>query len=403
MRSSLGLLLFVTACDVSARSVDGGAPCVAVPVGATLVVSSDYASSVVSAIGADGRVLDRALLASSSGSVGLSVALSGDVAVPSSAAGEDLVVLDRKAGNVIWLDPAGCGVTRQLRTGDFASNPQDYVEPRDGTAWVARLGEDPAVAPGGASIDRGGDVLVIDRATNAIRSSLDLRSFVPTTPPGAEPNPARFVPWNSRVLVLLGGFATADPSVLFDDAADATIVSLDPARDAIDGAASLTIAGKKNCAAGVALADGGLAIACTGLTQDVDPARLAQAGIAWIEPDFTIDLVVGVDAIGGQQPSLQTLAEVAPGALLLVTTGPTADDADALRLVRRAGDAVSAETIATAGGFTLGDVSCRAGRCWVADASANAVRRFDWDGERLTEGAPIALDPILPPRTLGPR
>jgi hypothetical protein len=135
------------------------------------VVASDYSSSSVALLDADGSVLAPDFLHSGSAPAGLVATLSGDVVLPTRS-GEDGIVtlLDRFRTDVVTrVDPMRGRVVGQLRTQNperadgslgYSSNPQDYVFFDASTAWVTRF--EPNMGVDRDDIDRGNDLLRID-------------------------------------------------------------------------------------------------------------------------------------------------------------------------------------------------------------------------------------------------
>src|SRR5262249_49627102 len=143
---------------------------------ALVVASSDYTSTNVSLLSPAGSILSEILISSGSTTTGLSTALSGDVILPLAAPPSGRVVLLPPSASVLtWVDPTTAAVTAQLsvRTG-FLSNPYDYLEVAPDKAYVTRFESNPQ--PGKEAFDGGGDVLVIDPQSFALRGRVDLSS-----------------------------------------------------------------------------------------------------------------------------------------------------------------------------------------------------------------------------------
>ena len=145
------------------------------PTGVTVLLS-DFFSTLVTLGRLDGTTKSASFLSTgSSGTDGLSFALSGDVVLPSSRPESRRVVLvDRYGTNVItWADPRTAKVLGQLAVGTgFESNATDYLELESGEAFVTRWGENGD--PGRVEYDRGGDILLLDSERFEITGAIEL-------------------------------------------------------------------------------------------------------------------------------------------------------------------------------------------------------------------------------------
>ncbi|MFW6049837.1 MAG: hypothetical protein ACODAU_01615 [Myxococcota bacterium] len=131
------------------------------------VVSSDYSSSAVGFLDADGEVIVGSWIHSGTTEPGIVATLSGDVVLPTVQAEGSFTLIDRFRTDVVtrFRMPEG-ELIGQVRThGDpmetgYSSNPYDYVHVDDATAWVTRFGvqvdaDEPAE-------NQGNDLLRID-------------------------------------------------------------------------------------------------------------------------------------------------------------------------------------------------------------------------------------------------
>ena len=139
------------------------------------VVSSDYVSSNVSVLDAEGSVVSESIISSGSASVGLNAALSGDVVLPLTAPlSHRLVLINRYPNSVItWVDPGSATVLHQLQVGTgFISNPHDYLELPGHKGYLSRF--ETNKQPGREPHDGGGDLSILD--TEAAKSPVAFRS-----------------------------------------------------------------------------------------------------------------------------------------------------------------------------------------------------------------------------------
>jgi hypothetical protein len=391
-------------CDVSSPGgsggvggAGGGAPgCPR----ALVVASSDYASTNVSIVSVAGELLSASLISSASAGVGASAALSGDVVLPHDAPASGLVVLvDRYPNSVVtWVDPATAGVRGQLSVATgFPSNPHDYLEVGGAKAYVTRYNTNPS--PGREPFDEGGDLLVVNPLQPAAIGRVDL---------GAEaegafaPRPNRLVRLaDGQVVVTLDRFDAA-----FMGAADARLVGVDPASDAVTWRHDL--AGLANCG-GVALSPSGarLALACSGVFAD-QGAQLARSGLVLFDLGTTPPTEAARFALADRfgAPLSPALAFASETLLVGVAYGDLAagrrDLAFSLDL---AGGEVTILAEAS-DAFAFGDLRCAPGcgeLCFLADAGQNALLRWRLAGGALVAEPGLRVDTAfgLPPRALG--
>jgi hypothetical protein len=154
-RGVLGLALLWGCGEPGPDGSNGLAPLPDMPGFAVLL--TDYTSTAVAMLDADGEVLDGRWVHSGTAAPGLVTALSGDVAFPTRQADlHSLTLLDRMNTDVITrFEVPGGALIGQVRThgpleaSGFSSNPQDVVFLSPDRAWVSRMGInlDPAASP----------------------------------------------------------------------------------------------------------------------------------------------------------------------------------------------------------------------------------------------------------------
>jgi hypothetical protein len=412
--SALSALSAVSGCDVESTSEPGACGALDGAPGqrGVVVIDTDYASTSVQVIGWDGSPRLPSLISSGSRVAGLSAALSGDVMPPfASPQRGELVLLDKKASALTWIDLGSCGVRGQLSVGDgFWANPYDYLEVTPSKAYVARNNDNPS--PTAGPLDLGGDVLVIDPRRPSVTSSISLDGG--DLPPGARPHPAKLIAWehgaDRAVLALLQGF----PPSGYDTAASAVLVGIDPGSD--ERRFSVVVDGVKNCNAAVAMSDGSgrVLLGCSGvIDQNGISLEAHTSALVVLGPKEGGGLEVlsriSADDLGGQPLSF-FLDEVSSRLALVGSFGNLdAGVGDRWLLVDlESGSLV--QTVATAGtGFVLGGVACQARPsgtwCLGADGEVGAgkIRRFRLEADRLIEEAPSpAVDAYgLKPRYFG--
>lgn len=377
------------------------------------VVASDYSSTAVALLDADGVLIREAWVDSGTVPPGVVAALSGDVAIPATPVAECvLAVIDRwPAAVVTFLDlcaqSAEDAVVSQLDVSDgFASNPHDVLGLGDGRALVSRH----APSPHG---EGGNDLLVVDWRDGRVLSRIDLAPLdarVDDTHVLARPS--RMAPLEAgearRVLV---GLARLDRDWMV--AGPGAVAVLEPAGGAVEAVA---LPGLANCGevdpvpGRPALA----AVTCSGETWDPqagtwagEEARRATAGVALLE--LGADGAVRVRATWRAaehpaQPSFNAWAVPLDAERVVATAmgdfgrgiddrvGVLGLDGAETTLLMEADDA-----------FVVGDGAFdpASGLLLIPDAHAGAVRRFRREGD----GALRPLEPVdvagcrgLPPR-----
>jgi hypothetical protein len=308
-----------------------------------VVVESDYQSTNVSAVSADGGVLSESMLSSGSAAPGISAALSFDVVVPAGAdPSGHIVLIDRHNAVITTVDPERGAVLGQISVATgFDANPHDYREVSPGKAYVSRYATN--AKPGSTPLDQGGDLLVIDTHAGAITGRIDLSS----------PDDAPMLPRPDRMLVV-GGEAWISLQRLSADyqtGKNARIAGVSVASDEI--AWRLDLPGVANCGGPVLAPSGGLvAIACSGVYTDPDPSRSA---IVLIDPVPRPPVVTRrIDAGGALWPSIAfatdgLLVGSVPGSLVAPTRSDRAFTVDV-------GSAVVTRLFDARGAFVLGEI-----------------------------------------------
>lgn len=367
-----------------------------------VVVDTDYQSSNVELLGADGGVRSPSLISSGSGTTGLSAPLSGDVILPGPAEHGHVVLIDRGSAVLSWVDPATARVTAQLSVATgFYSNPQDYVQVAPDHAYVPRF-EGNAHA-GRQRFDAGNDVLVIDPAVPRIVSRIDLMPAMKGEDPKYLPRANRAVVAGGQLYVLLSGY-TAD----FSDSAPSRVARIDTRTDRIDGV--LVLKDLHGCAA-MALSPSGdtLAVSCSGMFEHSSNSTIAGSGVVLVRLGSQMSLGAHFRAADlGHGPLAFGVAWAGSHTLLVSSFGRFADASgpaqqDSLMTLdtRTGAHRVLLHTSA----FALGEVRCIPDKvCFAADAGGGVVDRFDVDaggqpGSARTFHTGSGLG--LPPRYLG--
>lgn len=401
LSAALALALGLAAC------ADGGAA--AAPEGHVdascrlATINTDYLSTSVSLLRADGSLCVAASITSGSRPPGVTTALSGDVVLPTEPSPDGrLVLIDRYPAAVLtFVVPETGAVERQIGVGTgYPSNPHDVLFLSPQRAWVTRYDRNPTPTVAPADLDDGADLLVLDPSTGALLDRVELAA---EASPGMEPRPDRLARVGDRVWVTLGNLSAG-----FDAGGPGVIVSLDPDAAAVVGRAEL--GGLASCGGTLAVSPDGAGawVSCTGVFARGATPQLAASGVVWLEGGADGAPVEGfrlqAAQIGRGRPVGHPLAALDGGRALVVVLGTLDGAPDALYLVDRAAGTATALDVETEA-FSLGAMLApEPGALLVADANRThpALRRFTLTPTGVTEGARIVTDPVvgLEPRAL---
>ena len=359
-----------------------------------------YTSSLLSLVDpSTGALIHDNCLNSGSAAPGLSQALSGDVVLPSAPLpGHPLIVIDRGNGNLIWVNPADCSVTRQISVAQgFLAYPYDVIAVAANKLYVTRYSSNPMPT---TTLDGGGDLLIVDLDQGQPVARIDLAPYASGA--GLNPNPDRGQVLDGKLYITLNSF-NAD----FSKAGMGRVVVVDPASDTVTG--TIDLQGLQNCGPIVPVPGmpKALAVACAGVFKDAN--RLQVSGIALIDTSTTpptVKTVVTATAFG-RPVSTADLAVASAGLGLIVVPGDSSGTpADELWRFDFAGGAPQM-VLAGKASFVLGGLvyDPTSQRVFVGDADAKnpSVRVMD-----VSSGTPVELTPInsdpkknLLPRSLG--
>lgn len=369
-----------------------------------VVLSSDYATAGVSVLDQEGNLLPGKdnCFNSSSGPQGISMTLSGDVALPTqTTVGDAVVIIDRANSVLTWLDPPSCTPLRQLAVGTgFGSNPHDIVALSPSKAYVTRYGENAAATPTPADFDDGNDLLIVDPSQPKIVGRIDL---VPFAPEGTLPRADRAMLIDGRVYVSLNAISSN-----WKTYGTGRVVVLDPVADQVVG--TIDLPGVRNCGAMTYVpAEKKLLVACIG---DYGAGEQQYTGSAIVAIDLsttppTVASQLNAANIGTRSFSNSTLAAFDTNRILAVISG-TISNSQTDRLWQVSVNGVpAAKVFDSAEGISIGALLLdpAKNRVFVADGtdkSVGLVRVFDLVGAKLVAGKTIQANPShnLPPVAL---
>lgn len=376
------------------------------PAAGIAVVNSDYVTTSVSLLDPrSGAVTNGNCIDSGTRTAQNTLALSGDVVLPSQPQpGNTLVTIDRTNGALTWLDPTTCTPLRQLdvSTGFFA-NPHDVVAVSATKAYVTRYEVNATPTADPSDHDDGDDLLVIDPSTPAITGRIPMAGHVVAVAGAtlqARPDRARLIDGKLFVALqsLSGDFMTAGHGRL---------VVIDTATDVVTG--TIDLPGLENCGGLSYVAETEtLVVACGGAFGD--PDRAAGSGLAYVD-------------VAASPPALVRTEPATPfgGRALAGYSGIAHDGAHgyAVTFGELSGEPkdqlwsydVAAKTatkvLDARESFTLGTVLVDPGRdrVYVSDASAAMprVHVYRHDAATLVLDTSVEVNPGvgLPPRELG--
>lgn len=249
---SLSFLLFTCAAlgacgdDAASPHADAGidATDAAVPELGIAVVNSDYVSTSISLLDpATGAVANGDCINSGTRAPGATLALSGDVVLPSQPqVGGAVVAIDRTNSALTWIDPATCKPQRQLDVSTkFFSNPHDVISVSATKAYVLRYERNGNATTAPDDFDDGDDLLIIDPAQPKVTGRIALASYaVQVQGTAIQARAERGLLIDGKVYVTL-----ANLSADFQTASHGRVLIVDPAKDAVTG--MIEIDGFKNC------------------------------------------------------------------------------------------------------------------------------------------------------------
>jgi hypothetical protein len=409
---ALGTVNVGVGCDGASIVGDGSPGSIAVqaaPASGLAVVGSDFASSVVSLLASDGTLAkDDCIDSGTATSDKLSLALSGDVTLPSQAQrGGKLWIIDRGNAALTILEPTTCVPVGQISVATgFISNPRDVAVLSDTKAYVTRLEKN--IAPP-SPMAAGDDIIIFDPSTGALTGRIDLSGQAsPVAGAAIQARPNRMVITGGKVYVTLN-----NQDKKFFVAGEGAVVVIDPASDIV--VARVALPGLKGCEAITALEDAKkIFVACGGSFADTDQA--AGSGIAMLDvgvwPPVLASVTKGT-ALDGHAVNFSWVGALSATRVLAATFGSfgdvktntpgTKDAVFSVDLAAGTGTALGIES----GPFDLGRAAVTATTLFVPDASSGAntprVHVFAVSGSgAATETSAVDADPAkkLPPREI---
>lgn len=376
------------------------------------VVTSDYLSSALALLDADLQLMTEAWIDSATVEPGLSTPMTGDVVLPTTPIFGNIGMLDRSnVDNMTLLSYSGVvdgqwPMTPPPLAGEaaFLANPHDIV-PIDGARLLVTRFEK-NLAPDAVELDRGNDLLWVDRSRGALLGRIDLA--VGDTFEGGVSIVAR----PSGALRLAGGVLVALTRLSLDFmvAAPGAVAVVDPDAPAGTAPVIVSLAPLRNCSSVSAIPgdDTRVVVACAGATFGTADDRRAAAGLAWIHvpagsPPALEAIWAAADHPGAPVVSSHPIALDATTALAVAMGDDKSND----RLVRVDRVSGGAEVLFESGApYTLGSGTFDSVRQVVLLPDAEiGIRRFDLDASlALASQSVIAVSTCrkLPARQIRP-
>lgn len=386
-----------------------------IPDSGFLVLSTDYASTAIGVVSADGASVETMRwVDSGTAAPGLVAALSGDVVLPTRQPSLGAAIIDRANDTVTRFCGSGA-LVGQVRVGTDTvhANPQDVLFV-DAEAWVSRYEPHPDAED---EADRGSDLLGLDAdamTRNGVR--VDLSAFGGTATGLDMMGMSADVEVAARPqsVVRVGDHAVVGldriPAMLFGGPRGhlpgaVAIVTLETGEATLHELSDLANCGRVTPVPG----DGSqVLVACSGYSDvgfgDVAGER-ATAGLARLTLDASG--VVSDETIWRVSSELTHLAAVEntialdADRVLGVAWGEFGVSGDSLVITDLdGGEQTVVETASEA--FAIGEPARLGSVVLVPDASSDgpAVWRFENGADALTPMGELTVDPALPPRQI---
>jgi hypothetical protein len=298
------------------------------------VLNSDYATSSLSLVDpATHAVVHDACVDSNTVTSSLSLALSGDVALPSHAqVGGGVLLIDDGNNALTWVDPQTCKITHQISIANFKAFAHDVISVSATKAYVTRFGTNPA--PTADPMSLGDDILIIDPSSSPQPTIIGRIDMAPYAAPVAgatiEARPDKGILIGDKVYVTL-----ASQSSNFSATGGGRVVEIDTATDQVSGMIDIpSLAGCQRmeyvAATHLLYVDCGGSYSAADTSQTSGIARLDFSGVA-----PTVKDTLPATWLGAEPLNFSWVAPVSDnqvwvgtlGAIDMITNAQTAPDA----------------------------------------------------------------------------
>ncbi len=165
-RLVLALAPVAALATLGCRSSEAPTMTATIPPSGLAVLNSDYSTTSLSLVDPTTHaVVHDACVDSNTIPPTLSLALSGDVALPSHPqVGGDVLLIDDGNNALTWVDPQTCKIRHQISIADFKAFAHDVISVSATKAYVTRFGTNPA--PTTDPMSPGDDLLIINPASS---------------------------------------------------------------------------------------------------------------------------------------------------------------------------------------------------------------------------------------------
>jgi hypothetical protein len=316
------ILALAPAAALAVSSCNGSSPPntnVTAPTSGLAVLNSDYSSTSLSLVDPTTHALVHDdCVDSNTVPPKLSLALSGDVALPSHPqAGGDVVLIDDVNSALTWVDPQTCKIRHQLSVGNFKAFPHDVISVSASKAYVTRFGTNPTPTD---PTSNGDDLLIINPSSSpepTVVGRIDMAPFAATVAGAAiEASPDKGVLIGDKLYVTLAS-QTSDYSAT----GVGRIVIVDTATDVVSGMLDLT--GLAGCARmEYVAASQTLYVNCGGDSAAADESQTSGVAIVDVSGATpTMTSVIPATWMGTQPLNFSWVAPVSDNQVWLATFG----------------------------------------------------------------------------------
>jgi hypothetical protein len=298
------------------------------------VLNSDYSTTSLSLVDPTTHaVVHDACVDSNTVPPTLSLALSGDVALPSHPQkGGSVVLIDDGNNALTWVDPQTCKISHQISIANFKAYAHDVISVSATKAYVTRFGTNPA--PTADPMSLGNDILIIDPSSSPQPTIVGRIDMAPYASPVAgamiEARPDKGILIGDKVYVTL-----ASQSADYRATGIGRIVEIDTTTDEVSGMIDIpSLAGCQRmeyvAAAQVLYVDCGGSYSASDTSQTSGVARIDFSGAAPMVKDTLPATWLGTQPLNFSwvAPVSDTQVWVGTfGAFDLMTSVQTAPDA----------------------------------------------------------------------------
>ncbi len=312
MKKTLTPILAITAALLTACFGDEATPPGPVllePGSYLAVVTTDYATTAIGVIDrSDGSLVTEEAVSSASDDPGISLPLSGDVALSNDPPPPGMLfVLDRTNNNVTLLETTNMTALAQIPVGQsvmgpWAANPHDALLVNGTRLYVARYEKNPSPSPSSSDFDDGDDVVIIDLTAQKPAEQFRFNTLVDS---GFRAAPERIALAGSHAAVTLqhyegNGFSGAgDGLIAFINVSNETLTDTDTVAS---GTQLMRVDSLTNCSGMRYLASTDTLYAvCSGLFAAGRATQITQSGV----------IALAMDDIGSASDSYSVVLEAA--------------------------------------------------------------------------------------------